>query len=172
MEWTREKIDDLIELYPEQELLWNPTNGLYKHKVKKADAWRAISEGLMLDRTDDEKVKILIPHFRRELGKKKKSEERKSGEGSENPYVNQWVFFRRWLFLAEKTPAVYNIKYYILKFTETCVDSIYLSTPVSNLSPDMFTRASRTLLSICFQHVDNIKYDNVVNMSADCVDVA
>lgn len=100
MEWSREKTAQLIEIYRGYPLLWDPTHALYKHRFKRADAWREIAENIQMERDEvEKKMKNLVTQFRREL---KKSQEKKSGDGTEDAYKSQWFAFSIMLFLADK----------------------------------------------------------------------
>ena len=60
MEWTKEQVIILIELYEAHPVLWDPTDPSYKNKVKKVDAWKSISAALSKKRAEvEKKLKIL-----------------------------------------------------------------------------------------------------------------
>ncbi|XP_068235611.1 uncharacterized protein [Palaemon carinicauda] len=100
MEWPREKIVQLIECYRGYPLLWDPTHALYKHRFKRADAWREIAENIQMGRNEvEKKMKNLVTQFRREL---KKCQEKKSGDGAEDAYKSQGFALSIMVFLADK----------------------------------------------------------------------
>lgn len=70
MEWTRDNCLQLIDVYEEHEELWNPRHGNYYNKIKKHDAWSAISTAMGCA-TEEVKKKIdsLLSSFRREKAK-------------------------------------------------------------------------------------------------------
>lgn len=55
MEWTRDQTVHLIECYRERTLPWDPTHVHYKHRFKRADAWRELAEILDVPRDEVEK---------------------------------------------------------------------------------------------------------------------
>ncbi|XP_068204943.1 transcription factor Adf-1-like [Palaemon carinicauda] len=96
----REKIVQLIECYRGYPLLWDPTHAQYKHRFKRADAWREIAENIQMERNEvEKKMKNLVTQFQREL---KKRQEKKSGDGAEDTYKSQWFSFSMMVFLADK----------------------------------------------------------------------
>lgn len=81
MEWTRDKIINCIENYRERTLLWDPTHVHYKHRFKRADAWRELAGIFEVPRDEvEKKMKNLISQFRRV--EKKKTKEKKIGQCS------------------------------------------------------------------------------------------
>jgi hypothetical protein len=55
MEWSRESIFSLIEMYRDRSVLWNVKCEDYKNRNKKHDAWQDISEALNIERVEVEK---------------------------------------------------------------------------------------------------------------------
>jgi hypothetical protein len=55
MEWSRESISTLIEMYKRLPVLWNVKCEDYKNRNKKHDAWQDISEALNIERVEVEK---------------------------------------------------------------------------------------------------------------------
>jgi len=55
MDWHKEKIIQLIDLYRDKSLLWNTKHSDRKDRNKKPDAWENISTVLIHDKSDVEK---------------------------------------------------------------------------------------------------------------------
>lgn len=74
IQWNRESILQLIELYRENPELWNPNDNNYHMKTYKLDAWKKIATKVNCE-VDDVKQKItsLLSSFRREKLKIKRS---------------------------------------------------------------------------------------------------
>lgn len=74
MEWGQEKCLELIDLYEQYPILWNPKHGFYYNKIKKHDAWVKISDEMQLPKDEvKKKMESILASFRREKGKGKKS---------------------------------------------------------------------------------------------------
>lgn len=43
MEWSQEKVMELIDLYKQKSILWNPTDPHHFNRLKKSDAWEEIA---------------------------------------------------------------------------------------------------------------------------------
>lgn len=100
MEWPRDLVLQLIELYRDNPVLWDPRNPNYKDRTKKSDAWKAISSKLNVDRIHvEKKIDTLTGQLRREL---KKMKQPKSGSGSEDVYKGNWFAFNSLSFLLDK----------------------------------------------------------------------
>ena len=90
MEWTKEQVIILIELYEAHPALWDPTDPSYKNKVKKIDAWKSISAALAIERAEvEKKMKTLIGQFHREVKKSKST----SGSGAADVYESNWFAY-------------------------------------------------------------------------------
>lgn len=99
MEWPRDLVLRLIDLYHANPTLWDPTNPNYKDRNKKNDAWKAISTEISVDRVDVvKKIETLVGQFRREVKKMKT----KSGAGSDEVYKGNWFAFNSLNFLLDK----------------------------------------------------------------------
>lgn len=74
MEWSEDTILLLINLYKQNECLWNAKHSLYYNKLRKYDAWIQISTELNIAVEEcKKKVTNLLSSFRRERAKVKKS---------------------------------------------------------------------------------------------------
>ena len=72
MEWSKESVCHLIDLYHEKQILWDQTQPEYKNKFKKNDAWCEISKILNTEKLEvEKKMKNLISQFYRECKKAK-----------------------------------------------------------------------------------------------------
>ncbi|XP_046686437.1 uncharacterized protein LOC124372114 [Homalodisca vitripennis] len=99
IDWSRETVMQLIDLYREQPVLWNPMDPDFKNKNLKNYAWNDISREIKASNTEVQaKVKTLLAQFQRELKKKK------SGSGADE-YKSKWCYFKAMLFLKDKTTA-------------------------------------------------------------------
>ncbi|KAG8255559.1 hypothetical protein J6590_089641 [Homalodisca vitripennis] len=99
IDWSRETVMQLIDLYREQPVLWNPMDPDFKNKNLKNYAWNDISREIKASNTEVQaKVKTLLAQFQRELKKKK------SGLGADE-YKSKWCYFKAMLFLKDKTTA-------------------------------------------------------------------
>lgn len=96
MEWDKENVCLLIDLYREKPVLWDPTNPDYKNRNRKHDAWGAIAATMDMSRDEVEgKMRKLIGQFNRE------SKKGKSGSGADE--VNRkWFAYKLLLFLKDK----------------------------------------------------------------------
>ncbi|KAG5868838.1 hypothetical protein JTB14_033277 [Gonioctena quinquepunctata] len=100
MEWSRENVCKLIELFREKSILWDATERYHKNKQKKYDAWGEIAAQFDIDRGEVEnKMKSLIGQFQRDLKITTKS---KSGDGTDDIYQPKWFAFKNLLFLRDK----------------------------------------------------------------------
>ncbi|XP_069699544.1 uncharacterized protein [Periplaneta americana] len=99
LEWTEDAVINLINVYREQEALWNPKHPFYHNKLRKHDAWEAI--GKMFSCKAEEvkkKIESLLTSFRRERQKSTK----RSGMGSDEVYESTWFAYKYMSFLLEK----------------------------------------------------------------------
>lgn len=75
MEWTEESCLNLIELYRNHTLLWDPSDPNYFKKNLKADAWTEIGKAMgSTDEICKKKIITLLSSFRREKAKMNKSQ--------------------------------------------------------------------------------------------------
>lgn len=73
MEWGREKCLQLVDIYEEYPVLWNPKHGFYYNKLKKHDAWVSISTRMNCGSQEvKKKMESMLASFRREKAKGKK----------------------------------------------------------------------------------------------------
>lgn len=97
--WTNDLFDQLIDLYHERSVLWNPSDENYKNKNKKKDAWKEISDIIGIHELElQRKIKNLTAQFFRE--KKRIKEEHKSGAATSN--TSKWYGYERLLFLTDR----------------------------------------------------------------------
>ncbi|XP_064091706.1 uncharacterized protein LOC135205269 isoform X3 [Macrobrachium nipponense] len=100
MEWTREEVATLIDLYRSHTILWDPWDEEFKNRAKKTDAWKAISECMQKERIEvEKKMKNLISQFYREV---KKMREKKVTQGYGIIYNSSWFAFESLKFLLER----------------------------------------------------------------------
>lgn len=80
MNWTNEKVLDLIECYKNKPVLWFPKDPKYYNKFAKSDAWDDLAKEMKI--TPDEcrkKITSLNASFRREKMKTKNSQRTGTG---------------------------------------------------------------------------------------------
>jgi cytochrome c1 len=74
MEWARESVRELIELYKRKEIIWDPKHPMHFNKVRKQDAWEEL--GKEMNRPVDEckkKMENLLSYLRWAKMKMRKS---------------------------------------------------------------------------------------------------
>lgn len=99
MEWSKEATIQLIELFRENDLLWDCRSKDYKNRQLKNDAFTQIAETLQVEKDAvEKKIKSLIGQFQREIKKSKT----KSGDGVDDIYVSKWFAFQSLMFLKDK----------------------------------------------------------------------
>ncbi|KAI5710959.1 hypothetical protein M8J75_012853 [Diaphorina citri] len=98
--WTNEKVLDLIGLYREKALLWNPKDDEYHIKPRKEDAWREISTALSVSAEDcKNKMTSLLSSYRTQKAKVKAS----TGTGSGNEvFKSKWFAYEAFRFLEDR----------------------------------------------------------------------
>lgn len=93
--WSREQVRQLIDLYRDRPLLWDPTHPLFKHKLKKHLAWLEIAQSMKMTKLEVQtKIRILTIQFKRE------SRKLKSGVGVDWGRC-KWFAFDSLLFLKD-----------------------------------------------------------------------
>lgn len=88
--WTEEGLLQLIELYKEHSVLWNPKDLNYFRKEKKIDAWKEIARlslGHKSEESCKKKIVSLLASYRKERNKEKASQ----GTGKGKPLFNLFV---------------------------------------------------------------------------------
>lgn len=101
MEWSNTQVLQLIDLYKEQECLWNPKHDKHKSKTAKIDAWNQISEQIGSDTVEiKKKIESLLGSFRRE--RQKCDATYKTGTGTSDVYKSTWFAFKSMYFLMDK----------------------------------------------------------------------
>lgn len=74
MEWSEDKVLELIEIYKQYPLLWKPSDPQHFNKIKKSDAWKDIGDKMLRPAEECKKKMIyLLSSYRREKGKVKNS---------------------------------------------------------------------------------------------------
>lgn len=95
-EWNQEQVINLIDLYRERPVLWDPTNADFKDRNLKNYAWTEIGQALRMTKVEvKNKMTKVIGQFQRECKKQK------SGSGT-NAKV-KWFGYEHLLFLRDKT---------------------------------------------------------------------
>ncbi|XP_075227000.1 uncharacterized protein LOC142327660 [Lycorma delicatula] len=99
MEWPQERTLQLIELYKQTNVLWDPKNTSYFNKQIKIEAWDEIARELEKP-VDDcrRKMEYLLSALRREKMKMKKSK----GKGKDEGYRTSWFAFDSLKFLLDR----------------------------------------------------------------------
>jgi len=101
MEWSNEKVLNLIELYRDRPVLWDCRLKEYKDRNKKMDAILEIAVSFGVEKEEIErKIKNLVCHLSREL--KKERDSKKSGAGSDQVYKSKWFCYDSMLFLKDR----------------------------------------------------------------------
>jgi hypothetical protein len=78
MEWTRESVIELIELYKRKEIIWDPKHPMDFNKIRKQDAWEELGKEMNRPVVEcKKKMENLLSSLRREKMKMRKS----SGKG-------------------------------------------------------------------------------------------
>ncbi|GBL65504.1 hypothetical protein AVEN_97809-1, partial [Araneus ventricosus] len=74
MEWSNDDCLQLIDIYNDHELLWNPKHPYHYSKNKKNEAWASISSALGREEKGvRQKMTSLLGSFRSQRSKGKKS---------------------------------------------------------------------------------------------------
>lgn len=95
MEWSQDQVIQLIELYRERTVLWDPTSPEFKDKNLKNYAWSEIASALKLAKSEVKlKIRYVIGQFQREYKKQK------SGSGADKKV--KWFAFDHLMFLKDK----------------------------------------------------------------------
>lgn len=95
-DWNQEQVVNLIDLYRERPVLWDPTNADYKNRNLKDYAWTEIAQGLRMAKVEvKNKMTKVIGQFQRE------NKKQKSGSGAEAKV--KWFAYQHLFFLRDKT---------------------------------------------------------------------
>lgn len=101
MDWTNDKVCNLINLYRDRPILWDCRQRDYKDRNKKLDAMLEIAVSFGVNKEEvQRKIKNLVCHFLREV--KKERESNKSGAGRDDMYKSKWIFYDNLLFLKDR----------------------------------------------------------------------
>ncbi|CAK1594949.1 unnamed protein product [Parnassius mnemosyne] len=101
MMWSGEQLLELISLYQENPVIWDPKNPHYFKKNLKNDAWSNIAHSLERDVEEcKNKMISLLASHRREKGKVKKSHS--SGRGGDETYKSTWFAYKALAFLGDR----------------------------------------------------------------------
>jgi len=74
MEWSQEKMTELIDFYKQRSILWNPMDPHHFNRLKKCDAWEEIARDTLRSVEHcKKKMQYLFFALRREKLKMKKS---------------------------------------------------------------------------------------------------
>ncbi|XP_053618252.1 uncharacterized protein LOC128679819 [Plodia interpunctella] len=105
MEWDDEKYLTLINLYHEKEVLWNPKHPDHKSRPKRFDSLNEIANHFKTNVSEIErKIKNLTSQYYRE--RKKVTDSKKSGIGTDCVYQSKWFAYKSFSFLQNKnTPT-------------------------------------------------------------------
>lgn len=97
VEWGKEAVIKLIDLYREYYVLWDQTCAEFKDRNEKNKAWTEISLAMKLSKAEVQaKMKKLIGQFQRECKKLK------SGSGADS-VKSKWFAFDSLQFIKDKT---------------------------------------------------------------------
>ena len=92
MEWTNDKVINLIYLYRDRPVLWDCRLKEYKDRNKRMDALLEIAFSFGVEKGEIErKIKNLVCPFSREL--KREREVSRSGTGSDDVYKSKWFSY-------------------------------------------------------------------------------
>lgn len=99
MEWTNDKVFNLIDLYRARPVLWDCRLKEFKDRNRRTDALMdiAIATGIEKDEVE-RKIKNLVSHFSRELKKEREGKIGGRGDG----YKSKWFCFDSMLFLKHR----------------------------------------------------------------------
>jgi len=101
MEWPDSKSLQLIKLYREKRILWDPSDSNYKNIKKKADGWEEIATEMDMDVINvKKKIESLQGSYRRE--RQRQDSTHRSGAGTDDLYKSKWFPFSEMNFLNEK----------------------------------------------------------------------
>jgi predicted transcriptional regulator len=101
MEWSNEKVLELIDAYRDFPVLWDCSLPDYKNRNKRSDALIQIALLLGTEKVEVErKIKNLLSHFSREVKREKQSV--KSGGGRDSVYKSKWFAYENMMFLMDR----------------------------------------------------------------------
>lgn len=100
VDWTEERVQQLIQSVEAEPALWNATLAEYRNKVKRDSAWNSISEIDFNSEISGHDLNVkwqgLRSQYKEQLNKMKK---KKSGDGTDDNYVVRWKYFVNLRFL-------------------------------------------------------------------------
>lgn len=97
MEWSDDKILQLIKEYEVHPVLWNPQHVNYKLNNRKLDAWKSISETMDVTVTElKKKMASLMASYRRERSRVLR---RTYTDNSEVLNESKWFAYKAFTFL-------------------------------------------------------------------------
>lgn len=95
-DWNQDQVIQLIDLYRERPVLWDPGCADYKDRNLKHYAWSEIALGMRMTKIEvQDKMKKVIGQFQRE------NKKQKSGSGADVKI--KWFAYEQLLFLRDKT---------------------------------------------------------------------
>lgn len=98
MEWTDKRSLQLIRLYKENPILWDPSHDQYKFVKKKNDVWKQIARIMKSEVIEiRKKMESLLASFRRQ-----RRVGITPGTGDNEVYHSRWFAFRAMQFLNGK----------------------------------------------------------------------
>lgn len=98
VEWSRQQIVDLIDMYETEDCLWNVRSRDYKNSLKKHDALLKIANAFARNKECvEKKLRSLVVAYRRE--KRKIVSSKTSGSGADAAYHSTWFAYPLLQFL-------------------------------------------------------------------------
>lgn len=98
MEWTNQQVLQFLELYEQEELLWNPKHENHKNRNLTYDAWKQIEMTMGIPLKILKKKKDVLLATYRKLAKKVESS-KKSGCGTADVFEPTWFAYNKMSFL-------------------------------------------------------------------------
>lgn len=100
MEWCKDDVLTLIQMYKDRENLWNCATNEYRNKNNRHDALTEIADHFETTKFEVErKLKNILSTFAREH---KKTVTKKSGSGSDDVVTTKWFAYQSLLFLKDR----------------------------------------------------------------------
>lgn len=101
MEWTKDKIIAMINMYRERTLLWNQFDDFFRYKGKREAAWKEIAMAMGTTVCEAQrKMHSLLASYRRE---------RKKYEDGANPGP-AWFAYKHLVFLRQSKTQLSDLK--------------------------------------------------------------